>query len=229
MRQLRHLVALLEIGGIKDQFRSFDLAIRAGLRPQRSSPRYCSVAQSVAVPLTCTNEIDDASHDDRHDVVALGSQHTKRIRHTRRPARLQSRLSYDHRSKLSYDHKRPPARESDMTRLRIVFATALAAVAFSAVATADNPPAQPAPQAEAQPAEQPSAKSQAAEDPNDPVVCRVEPPAVGSRMRGRKVCKKRSEWGKGPDRVIHLPDNSIISVPGSGASAGGARQPLPGN
>ena len=120
-----------------------------------------------------------------------------------------------------------------MTGLGRILCVALASLFVSvAIAAADEQPAPPAPPApvEAQPEPPappaPPPPPATAED-DDPMVCKTEAPGVGSHVRGRRVCKKKSEWGERPSGIIHLPDGSLTNPP-SGDVGGGGRGPAPG-
>lgn len=80
--------------------------------------------------------------------------------------------------------------------------TLVLAAAMSAAALADEKPAgetppepttQSTPSQPAQPQTDQAKDQQSADDENK-VVCKKEPPPVGSRMGGRKVCRTVAEW-----------------------------------
>ena len=76
----------------------------------------------------------------------------------------------------------------------------LAAMAATGIAYAEGttPPADPAPVT--QPASQPgtpsdnAAQNAAGKDPGDEIVCKKQPPPIGSRVGARKVCRTAREW-----------------------------------
>ena len=80
-----------------------------------------------------------------------------------------------------------------------MFAASLLLFAPMSIAHADesSPPAQPTTaQSENLPAETENTaqKSTGEEDSDNKVVCKKEPPPVGTRMGGRKVCRTVAEW-----------------------------------
>lgn len=85
---------------------------------------------------------------------------------------------------------------------RLIFAALSALfglIAFCAVGIADEKPAAEEPPASTTqvdtkpPAQQPAQDEVEASD-NDKVVCKKEPPPIGSRMGGKKVCRTVAEW-----------------------------------
>ena len=83
----------------------------------------------------------------------------------------------------------------------------LLVAAFAALASAgtslaeDTPPQQaPVPATETTPAANPgtgtdnSAQTTTQTDADDKMICKKEPPPVGSRMGGHKVCRTAAEW-----------------------------------
>lgn len=77
------------------------------------------------------------------------------------------------------------------------FVTAMSAVAIADEKPAGEPPPQPAVQTTPdQPAQPPvdQTNAQQAQEDDNKVVCKKEPPPVGSRMGGRKVCRTVAEW-----------------------------------
>jgi hypothetical protein len=87
-------------------------------------------------------------------------------------------------------------------RTTFFLAAFVAVTAMSAFAIADEkpsgePPSEPAVQTTPdQPTQPPvdQTKDQQAQEDDNKVVCKKEPPPVGSRMGGRKVCRTVAEW-----------------------------------
>ena len=118
--------------------------------------------------------------------------------------------------------------------LGIALASVFLSVGISVASEPATPPAPVGPPGETQPAtaappvppEAAPLAASAEEDDANEIVCKKEQPAVGSHVRGAKICKTRRQWrGERLGQIPHLPDGTI-NPPGAGAVSDGARQPL---